>query len=150
MQKQYSWRPELEGTVRDAYESKAGIRLKDIFNDTVHKRKDRPNWLGEEMYNAMKGRLSDDKFKERSAQAKVNRRAGNASGNAPASHCGGSVSGTQRAKKLAKEKGGKFPDAADVFLDTHFKKKPGMEPVPISQKAKEVMVMLFSLFTFDV
>ena len=47
MQKQYRWRPELEGTVRDAYESKAGKRLKDIFNDTVHKRKDRPIWLGE-------------------------------------------------------------------------------------------------------
>ena len=46
---------------------------------------------------------------------------------------------------LTKAKGGKLPDAADVFLDTHFKK--GKEPVPISQKAKEVMVMLFSLFT---
>ena len=86
--------------MRDAYESKARIRLKDIFNDIVHKRANRPNWLGEEMYNAMKGRLSEDKFKERSARAKVNRRAGNASGCAPASHCAGSVSFTQRAKKL--------------------------------------------------
>ena len=68
------------------------------------------------MYNAMKERLSDDKFKERSARAKVNRRAGNASGNA--SHCAGSVSVTQRAKKLVKEKGRKIPNAADVFLDT--------------------------------
>ena len=132
MQKQYSWRPELEGTVRDAYESKAGIRLKDIFNDAVPKRNDRPNWHGEEMYTAMKERVNDEKFKERSARAKVNRGAGNASGDAPASHCAGSVSVTQRAKKLAKKKGGKFPDAADVFLDTHFKKKLGMEPVPIS------------------
>jgi len=105
---------------------------------------------GEEMYTAMKERLNDDKFKERSARAKVNRRAGNASGDAPASHCAGSVSVTQRAKKLAKEQGGKFPDAADVFLDTHFKKQAGMEPIPISLKAKEVMVMFFSLFTYDV
>ena len=86
--------------MRDAYETKAGIRLKDIFNDIVHKRVDRPNWVGEEMYKAMKGRLSDDKFKERSALAKANRRGGNANGCAPASHCGGSVSVTQRAKKL--------------------------------------------------
>ena len=47
---------------------------------------------GEEMYTAMKERLNDDKFKERSARAKVNRRAGNASGDAAASHCAGSVS----------------------------------------------------------
>ena len=99
------------------------------------------------MYTALKARLNDDKSKERSARAKVNRRAGNASGPAPTSHCAGSVSVIQRAKKLAKEQGGKFPDAADVFLDTHFKKQEGMEPQPISQKAKEVMVMFFSLFT---
>ena len=98
----------------------------------------------------MKERLNEDKFKERSARAKVNRRAGNASGDALASHCAGSVSVTQRAKKQAKEQGGKFPDAADVFLDTHFKKQAGMEPRPISQKAKEVMVMFFSSFTYDV
>ena len=48
---------------------------------------------------------------------------------------------------LTKAKGGKSPDNADVFLGMHFKKQPGKEPVPISQKAKEVMVMLFSLFT---
>ena len=58
---------------------------------------------GEEMYSAMKDRLTDEKSKERSARAKVNRRADNASGAAPASHCVGSVSVIQRAKKLAKE-----------------------------------------------
>ena len=75
------------------------------------------------MYTAMEERVNDEKFKERSARAKVNRRADNASGDTPTSHCAGSVSVTQRAKKLDKEQGGKFPNAADVFLDTHFKKQ---------------------------
>jgi hypothetical protein len=96
----YTWKPELEGTVRKAYDAKAGLRLKDLFNDIVHRRKERPEWLGEELYTSMKNRLNDEKAKKKSAQCKVNRRAGNASGEAPASHCQGSVSTIQRAKQL--------------------------------------------------
>jgi hypothetical protein len=49
---------------------------------------------------------------------------------------------------LVKEvKEGKKPNAAELYLDTHFKKHPGREPQPVSKKAAEVMVTLSSLFT---
>ena len=44
---------------------------------------------------------------------------------------------------VAKTIGGKLPNAADLYLDTHFKKMPGKEPQPVNKKVKDVMVMIF-------
>ena len=100
MQKQYRWRPELDSSVRDLYERKAGVRLKDLHNDTVHKRTQRPQWLSEGLYKQMKAGVNDETFKLRSARAKANRRGGNVDARPPPSHCQGSVSTTQRVKRL--------------------------------------------------
>ena len=49
---------------------------------------------------------------------------------------------------FAKAKDGVLPNAAELYVDTHYKKMPGREPVPVNKKAKEVMVMLFYFVYF--
>ena len=99
MQRMYTWRPELEAEVKKTYDEKAAIRLKDTAYKEA-KKTDAPIWLGDDLLKAMKDKQKEKEAKKRSAQAKANRRGGNASDPAPPTNCQGSVSTHHRALQL--------------------------------------------------
>lgn len=86
--------------MRAEFDGKAGKRLKDLHNWTTTKKKERPDWMGEQIYEQMMKNANSKEFKARSNRASANRRGGDIANAIPPSHCQGSITASQRAKKL--------------------------------------------------
>ncbi|KAL2943611.1 Valine--tRNA ligase [Bienertia sinuspersici] len=141
----FRWKPELKQAVRDGFDRKAADRLKDIHYDTTVRRGGRPfKWMPKDVHEAMMANAQKEDFQERSLKAKKNRRGGDLDNTVPPSHCQGSISAADRARRLVtltivgSTEGGVMPLAADVYCETHFKNVPGKGLVPISEKASQI------------
>lgn len=101
MKDHYTWSPDLEADVRRGFDQKAGIRLKDMHNYITKKKQGvRPHWMSVEVHRDMLRNAADADFQRRSQKAAQNRRGGNIDSPVQPSHCQGSVSATERARRL--------------------------------------------------
>ncbi|XP_021721405.1 uncharacterized protein LOC110688967 [Chenopodium quinoa] len=138
-ERQFTWRPELDAEVRRVYSIKAAKRLRELFYYVTQKcNGKKPKWLAEHVHEGWMKILEDPTFKAKSEQAKKNRRGGSLSNPIEPSHFQGSISAKEHARRLAVKSNGVLPNAAELYLKTHFKEVPGKGSVPCSSKAKRI------------
>ncbi|KMS99215.1 hypothetical protein BVRB_2g046550 [Beta vulgaris subsp. vulgaris] len=83
-----------------AYKMKAANCLRDLRYWVLKKAKERPKWLGNTIYEAMKKKSLEPAFLEKSEKAKKNRRGGSLSNPVEPSHFQGSISAAQHPKRM--------------------------------------------------
>lgn len=101
MQSHYRWSPEFDSQVKQRFKERVQVRLKDQHYQIIS-RKDgkRPKWMSENMHKWMLKNAEEEEFRRRSEHASKNRRGGDLSNPVQPSHCQGSMSAVQRAKRL--------------------------------------------------
>lgn len=132
----FTWRPELEGEVRACYNERAGKRLKDMAHKATQKK---PNWMSAKVHSELLKRKEEEDFQKRSEQARKNKRGGSDKKLIHPGHVQGSISTVEVADRLAKENGGVFPTAVDVYIRTHSREEEGRGKVLVGEKAKKTI-----------
>lgn len=101
MQPNFRWRQEIDHEVRRGFDHKAGLRLKDLHHYVTKRRGGVcPEWMPLNVHEQMMKNAQDDAFQARSQKSQKNRRGGDLANPVQPSHCGGSISSAERAKRL--------------------------------------------------
>lgn len=99
MQKSYAWLPEHNEQIHHNFVSRVTQRVKDLIHHACAKRKKRPVWIKESIWEQLCARRSTVEFSQLSEKMKKNR-ASTSSQFGSSLHCGGSVSALEHAKRL--------------------------------------------------
>ena len=101
MQPNFRWRPELETEVRRCFDHKADIRLKDLYHYLTKKKGGVcPVWMSTTVHEQMMQNARGEFFQARSKKSQKNRRGGDLDSPVQPSHCQGSISSAECAKRL--------------------------------------------------
>ncbi|KOM56619.1 hypothetical protein LR48_Vigan10g251100 [Vigna angularis] len=113
---QVQWKPEHETQIHRNFHMKASHRLSEIFRDARNAGQ-RPNWLGEKIWNSLLAHWNTVEFRNKCAKAQRNR----ASERGGTLHTGGSITIHEHAIRMAQALG-RAVHVDEVFAQTHVRK----------------------------
>ncbi|XP_052733336.1 uncharacterized protein LOC128196458 [Vigna angularis] len=110
------WKPEHESQIHRNFHMKASHRLSEMFRDARNAGQ-RPNWLGEHIWNSLLAHWNTVEFRNKCAKAQRNR----ASERGGTLHTGGSITIHEHAIRMAQALG-RAVHVDEVFAQTHVRK----------------------------
>ncbi|XP_052727667.1 uncharacterized protein LOC128194992 [Vigna angularis] len=115
-QMKVQWKPEHETQIHRNFHMKASHRLSEMFRD-ARIAGQRPNWLGEHIWNSLLAHWNTVEFRNKCAKAQRNR----ASERGGTLHTGGSITIHEHAIRMAQALG-RAVHVDEVFAQTHVRK----------------------------